>query len=103
MTTNRKPIARAAARYTPKALQAFAEMQQLADVECTCPRDNKYSGDECSNCKRWWELNWVLTDELHLPVWRVMAVGVTGDYGDEEQQRLYAQLTIALQEARAHH
>ena len=59
-------------RITPAAVATFREMQRLEE-QCDCEPitgDNYVTREQCAACERWWKLNSLLVDELHLMPWQ---------------------------------
>ena len=75
MPTKRTPIRPPAnMRITPAAVATFRQMRRL-DEQCRCkPIDwsgsNYLKHRTCAACEKWWKLNSVLVDELHLTPWQ---------------------------------
>lgn len=70
--TKRVPVARTPIpQITPRSIELFDAMKCC---RCTCPPidwEGKYWGrQQCPGCKRWWQLQNQLCDEVRAPIWQ---------------------------------
>jgi len=91
--TKRVPVARSPIpQITPEAVRLFDAMRRC---RCTCPPidwKGKYWGrQQCAGCKRWWELQNQLCDEVHAPIWQYPCIE------DRRTQNPYPRNTAAHQ------
>jgi hypothetical protein len=66
----KRRTSKARGRDLARAVQIFDQMTALP---CTC-RPDADSSDECSGCRRWWQLEHELRRALVLPLWEFPTV-----------------------------
>jgi hypothetical protein len=73
--TKRVPVARTPIpQITPRSIELFDAMKRCC---CTCPPidwEGQWGRQQCPGCKRWWELQNELCDELRTKPWEYPCV-----------------------------